>query len=672
MKPRAKADAKLAGALRAFDASGLSKSANVPMTVFRPMSGDAHVIKLDKPVALSEARVIAERLMRNDSGVEYAEPDIRAYPMATTPSDPGYLPYQWHYFAPADAVGGANLPDAWDITKGSASITVAVIDTGYRQHADLGTVLQGYDFIDNTQMANDGGGRDSDAQDPGDWVTTSDTWCDGGYADNSSWHGTHVAGTIAALMNNGIGGTGIAPNVKILPVRVLGKCGGNISDIVDGMRWAAGLAVPGVPANPTPAHVLNMSLGASGLCSTSFQEAADNVVAAGKVIVAATGNSASIHVGQPANCTGVIAVTAHAQDGSNASYADVGTVTAISAPGGDGDAAAGVYSLSNTGTTVPVADSYAVYQGTSMATPHVAGVVALMLSVKPSLTPAQVKSYLQSSARAHPAGTYCTTNGVNLCGSGLLDATGALSMISGAPPTVVITTPSQVVAPNATVSLAGSATVESPNIIETYLWTQLTGASVGVIGNAGTASATFTSPATGTYSFQLAATDNAGLTGTATATVRVNSAPVLTAVGAQTVPAGNALNFTVGATDVDGGTPIFHSVSLPTGSTLSAQGAFTWASATPMGSYTMTYYASDADGANSAEGTVNITVTVAAPSTGDGGGGGCLSIARSGGETPFGTSLFSVGILLLPSCALWVRRYFRRRERTVPVRHPLC
>ena len=148
VKPRAQADAKLASALQAFDASGLSKTANVPMTVFRPMSGDGYVVKLDQPVTLSEARVIAERLMRNDSSVEFAEPDRIMYPTATTPTDPGYLPYQWHYFAPAGTnLGGANLPDAWDVTKGSASITVAVIDTGYRQHADLGPVLPGYDFI---------------------------------------------------------------------------------------------------------------------------------------------------------------------------------------------------------------------------------------------------------------------------------------------------------------------------------------------------------------------------------------------------------------------------------------------------------------------------------------------------------------------------------------------
>jgi serine protease len=592
------------------------------------------------------------------------------YPTATTPTDPGYLPYQWHYFAPGGAnVGGANLPNAWDITRGSASISVAVIDTGYRQHADLGPVLPGYDFITDIFTANDGNGRDSDAQDPGDWVAVNE--CPGGNtADNSSWHGTHVAGTIAALMNNGIGGTGIAPNVKILPVRVLGKCGGLMSDVVDGMRWAAGLAVPGVPVNPNPADVLNLSLGGSGTCSTTEQRAVTDIVTAGKVIVAATGNASSISVGDPADCVGVIAVTAHTISGLRPTWANVGTETAISAPGGS----PGVFSLLNTGTTVPVADSYAIYQGTSMATPHVAGVIALMLSVKSSLTPAQVKSYLQSSARPFPAGSYCSTSG-GLCGSGLLDATGALSAIPAAPPTVVLTTPSQVVAPNTTVSLVGSATAEPPRSITTYHWTQLTGASVGGINNADTASATFTSPATGTYSFMLTATDSIGQAGTATATVRVNSAPVLTIVSAQTVTAGDALDFTVGATDVDGDTPIFHSISLPAGATLSAQGIFGWPSATPVGSYTMTYYASDPYGANSATGTVNITVAATPPSNssgGGGGGGGCMYVGGSGGVPLGDTSLVSVGVLLLPACALGFRRFFRRRERTVPIRHPLC
>ena len=656
VKPRTRADAKLASALQAFDASGLSKTANVPMTVFRPMSGDGYVIKLDQPVRLSEARVIAERLMRNDSSVEFAEPDRIMYPLATTPTEPGYLPYQWHYFAPAGThLGGANLPDAWDVTGGSASIIVAVIDTGYRQHADLGPVLPGYDFITNTLISNDGDGRDSDAQDPGNWVAAN--YCSAGSpASNSSWHGTHVTGTIAALMNNGIGGTGVAPGVRILPVRVIGKCGANLSDTADGMRWAAGLSVPGVPVNPTPAHVLNMSMGSPGACSATFKSAVDNVVNAGKVIVAATGNSGTMNIYQPANCVGVFAVTSHDMDGDNALTAEVGTGTMISAPGDS----PGIYSLSNTGTTIPAVDTYALKQGTSMAAPHVAGVVALMLSVKPSLTPAQIKSYLQSSARTFPAGTYCTSiQGTGLCGAGLLDAAGALYAIPAAPPAVVLTTPSQVVAPNTMVSIAGSATAETPRAIKTYHWTQVAGAAVGVINNANTASATFTSPPTGTYSFMLTATDTTLRTGTATATVRVNSPPVLTAVAAKSVTVGDAINFTVGATDVDGDTPIFHSVSLPAGATLSAQGAFSWPSATPVGNYTMTYYASDPDAANSAQGTVNITVAAVPPptSTSSGGGGGC-SISPEGkskDDSPLGAML----ALFSPLIFLVVRRRYK-------------
>ena len=669
VKPRAGVNGPLARALRAFDAGGLSKSARVPMKVFRPMSGDAHVIELDHPVTVSEARVIAERLMRNDAGIEFAEPDRWVRPTATTPTDPGYLPHQWHYFAPAGAnVGGANLPDAWDITKGLSSITVAVIDTGYRQHADLAPVLPGYDFISDPATANDGGGRDDDARDPGDWVAANECG-DGNAADNSSWHGTHVAGTIAATMNNGVGGTGIAPDVKIVPVRVLGKCGGPLSDVIDGMRWAAGLAVPDVPANPNPAHVLNLSLGVSGACTPTAQSAATDIVAAGKVIVAAAGNDGGTdNVTLPANCVGVIAVTAHTIAGLHPSWASSGPETTISAPGGD----PGIYSLSNIGTTVPATDGYAISEGTSSATPHVAGVVALMLSVNPSLTPAQVKSYLRSSARPFPAGGFCSTSG-GLCGAGLLDAAAALNAIPGVQPTVVITPASQIVAPSTTVSLVGSATAQPPRTITSYRWTQLTGGSVGVITNADTASATFTSPPTGIYSFLLTATDTIGLSGTATATVRVNSAPVLTPVEAQSVTDGAALAFTVGATDADGDTPIFHAISLPAGAMLSAHGTFDWPIATPAGSYTMTYYASDPFGASSTEGSVTITVAAApAPGGGGGGGGGCLSIARSPGEDPFVTSLFSVGILLLPACALGGRRFFLRPERTGPARHPLC
>jgi serine protease len=515
---------------------------------------------------------------------------------------------------------------------------VAVLDNGYRPHADLDSVLPGYDFISRSDVANDRGGRDADASDPGDGVAENECGA-GTSASASSWHGTHVAGTIAALMDNtglaGPHGTGIAPGVKILPVRVIGKCGGFTSDIADGMRWAAGINFMGSPSvNTKPAQVLNMSLSGSGACSAMFQSAVDDVVHAGKVIVVAAGNEGSATVGQPANCTGVIAVTAHAIDGDNANYANIGTHIAISAPGGgcgsfSTSCAAfasangrGVYSLSNTGTTTPMADSYSAKIGTSMAAPHVSGVVALMLSKALSmtpaqiLTPAQIKSYLQSSARPHPDNTICTDSRfIGLCGAGLLDALAALNKVIDLAPIVSLTNAYQVVAPNAVVSL--SSTDTATRSILSYEWAQQAGTTVGVIAGAATANATFTAPMTGTYSFKHTVTDSAGKTSTATATVRVNSAPVLIAVADQTVMAGDTLSFKVGATDADGDTPAFRMEQLPSGgATLDpATGVFSWPNAAPAGTYTMTYYAGD--GFDSTQGNVTITV-VARPSSGGG------------------------------------------------------
>ena len=637
VKPRYRVGDQLNNELRVRDASGLARTSNVPMSVVRPMSDGAHVVRLDHPVTLSEARVITARLMR-DNSVELAEPDRIMRPLSVTPNDPGYATYQWTLQPPSyPNSGGANLPDAWGITMGSNIVTVAVLDTGYRQHVDLATVLPGYDFISDVPAANDGDGRDTDARDPGDWITVAEDASgifSGCGVSDSSWHGTHITGIIAALLNNGIGMAGIAPNAQILPVRVLGKCGGYTSDIVDGMRWAAGLAVPDVPANPYPAQVLNMSLGSSGNCSRTYQSAVTSVIDAGKVIVASTGNDGFTSVGEPANCIGVIAVTAHAIDGDNAWYATVGPETTISAPGGGCGGSSypnrctpansvKIYSLMNTGTTVPASDSYIAYSGTSMATPHVAGVAALMLSLDPTLTPAQIKSYLQSSARPHPPGTICTIY-PGQCGAGLLDAYQALNIVRTSMPPPVVTLGSgipPVVAPGDIVTLSGSATVRAGWDIS-YAWTQQTGPSSVAISNANSAIASFTAPPTGIYSFMLTATDGSGQTGTATATIRVNSPPVLNAVPTQTVTAGQALNFAVTASDVDGDTPIFHPVSLPAGATLSATGNFSWPDATPAGSHSMTYYASDND-ANSSQGTVNITVD-AAPVVSSGGGGGSL------------------------------------------------
>ncbi len=379
----------------------------------RPMSGGAHVVRITQglQVAGSQStaqtlRLAAQQLMA-DPDVLYAEPDALMHPMLV-PNDPMYSS-QTNYF---DPVGGIDLPAAWSITTGSTSVVIAVIDTGIRPHVDLaGRTVAGYDFISDPSVSNDGDGRDADPSDPGDY----------GCGSNSSWHGTHVSGTIGAASNNGIGVTGVNWVSKILPARVLGVCGGYTSDIVDAMRWSAGIAVTGVPTNANPARVENLSLGGSGSCSNTFQSAVDDVVAQGTVVVVAAGNdNADAANTQPASCNNVIAVAAINQQGGRASFSNFGSKVAIAAPG------VSVLSTLNAGTTTPGADSYAYYSGTSMATPHVTGVASLILSQNPSMTPAQVKARLQATARAFPTGTGsdCTTA---LCGAGIVDAGAAVA-----------------------------------------------------------------------------------------------------------------------------------------------------------------------------------------------------------------------------------------------------
>jgi len=445
----------------------LSTLAGTPLKMFRPMSGGAHVIVLPGFVSLVEARQIAARIA-TDPNVEYAEPDQLMRPFFT-PDDPGYMTNQWHYKDVGTETAAANLPLAWDITTGDPSIIVAVLDTGITEHADIdsdisdgsGRVVAGYDFITTDEegalissfRANDGDGRDNDALDPGDWITDLENlgFDSGGVLagcriDNSSWHGTHVAGTIGAQTNNTFGVAGVAGGgtstgaVKIMPVRVLGKCGGYVSDIADAMRWAAGVLVrPGgqnatdFPDNPTiPARVINMSLGGSGVCDITFQSAVDDVTAAGTLVVVAAGNEAQNAANvSPASCNGVVTVAALRRDGARASYSNFGSTVELAAPGGDGPLTGdNIYSTYNSGTTTPVADAYAWLGGTSMATPHVAGVAALVLSVDPTLTPAEVSTILQTSARAFITGTGldCTTT---TCGAGMLDANAAVILAAG-------------------------------------------------------------------------------------------------------------------------------------------------------------------------------------------------------------------------------------------------
>lgn len=631
IKPRARGGEQMAAALANRDTAAMSRLVGAKLSAFRKMSSGAHVVRLAKPVPLSEARAMAVRMMQNGS-VEMAEPDRIMRPLFT-PNDPRYATEQWHYQAPSRSnLGGANLPKAWDVTKGNPSVVVAVLDTGIRPHEDIDStaVLPGYDFITNfsskaAPRANDGNGRDPDATDPGDYVTTEDFCYDpeDPSQNNSSWHGTHVAGTIIASMSNQVGGTGIAPNVKVLPVRVLGTCGGLVSDIIDGMYWAVGR---GSPANSTPARVLNMSLGGTpGPCSKSLQDAVDVVTAEGAVIVAATGNENTIDVLQPANCNGVIAVTAHSIDADKAEYATIGPQTSLSAPGGGcsetsfirGNCRVGnsvsVLSTVNAGTTIPSNDTsaYAAYAGTSMAVSHVSGVAALLFSRNASLTPSRVKSLLQTYARPFPATSVCVTDPAyaNQCGAGLLDAQAAVAAanpVSG-PPQLVLVTPDSVVGPMTQVALTATAIPSPTNTLASYQWVQLTGQPVA-LNNANTQTASFTAPATGTLSFQVTATDSAGRSSVATVIVRVNSPPVAAVVPAQSVPAGQTLNVNLPATDADGDAITYTLLSGPDGPTLDPlTGLLTWNVGAPVGPYLLTYAVSDQDGSTQGSVTVNVT-----------------------------------------------------------------
>ncbi|MGN6701730.1 MAG: S8 family serine peptidase [Burkholderiaceae bacterium] len=646
VKPKPYGAQKLYQALAEPGGATLSRIAGVHLAVARHMSGGAQVLRFDAPIRIEKAREVAARMMAGGEAAS-VEPDRIMHASAPyTPGDPLYQTYQWHYMAPATYAGGANLPNAWSVTKGDAGIVVALLDTGIRPHEDLssGSILPGYDFMTNFSAtnqprSNDGSGRDADPADPGDYALPGDFCYDAGDpgVNDSSWHGTHVAGTLIAAMDNAKGGTGVAPGVRLLPVRVLGTCGALSSDIIDAMRWAVGLAVPNAPANPTPANILNMSLGGAGACSPAYQSAVDDVMAAGATIFAATGNGNTIAVEEPANCRGVVAVTAHAIDGDVTNYANIGPETALSAPGGgcgDTNSRAGACNAENTGNnryvlstynkgkTVPDPDQgvYAGAAGTSMAVPHAAGVAALMLSRDNTLTPARVRSYLQLSARAFPAGAAClgVDSYVGNCGAGLLDAERALSIVDAAPPAVNVDQAVMIVAPGTRVALSASAEAGRGHTLGSTGWSQTGGASVGALSVGGTpASASFTAPATGKYAFTFSATDEASRTSSAAVRVIVNSPPVPSSVAPQSVITGQSLRFTLAATDADGDTPVFTAAGLPPGATLSPDGVFDWPSAAAPGDYLLSYYASDAY-ADSPTSSVTIHVTPA-PS---GGGGG--------------------------------------------------
>ncbi|MEV7135672.1 S8 family serine peptidase [Arthrobacter sp. NPDC093128] len=398
----------------------VTRNVGVRVTDVRGTAAGARVLRAERTLDAGETEK-ALAALKGDPAVEYAEPDIRMYRTAE-PNDP-YYPLQWGLQS-GGAAGTMNMPDAWSLNRG-AGVVVAVVDTGITSHSELNaSVLPGYDMMSDPAYSRDSSGRDANPRDEGDW-TPAGMCGDGGPASPSSWHGTQVAGIIAAAANNSSGITGVAPEAKILPVRALGPCGGYMSDIADGIVWAAGGSVAGLPVNPNPARVINLSLGADVPCPATFQSAVNFAYESGVAVIAAAGNENRPAADtSPSNCQNVISVAALTRTGNLAPYSNYGAAVDVAAPGGDmtQNPADGIVVPFNQGTQAPAAETYAYSEGTSMAAPHASGLAALLMSRLGDLaTPANLEARLKATSTKNVA---CADK---TCGSGLLQGTAALN-----------------------------------------------------------------------------------------------------------------------------------------------------------------------------------------------------------------------------------------------------
>ncbi|MXV07892.1 S8 family peptidase, partial [Xanthomonas sp. LMG 9002] len=437
-----------------ISSNGLTLRSAVSAKVLRDMAVPGwHVVQTSRHLSDSERAAFINEL-KADPSVESVQVDrlyqrldeasVRGPAVAaaasTTPNDPAYAKLQWNF---NNAVGGVNAEQGWTRSTGKG-VVVAVVDTGVvKNNPDLAAnVLPGYDMITDhrvSRRATDG--RAPGGDDLGDWVEAD--YCvplgaSGNAPENSSWHGSHVSGTIAQVTNNNLATAGLAYDAKILPVRVLGSCGGFGSDIADGMLWAAGLPVDGLPTNPNPAEVINMSLGSSGpdSCPQLYQDAIDKINAKGTIIVVAAGNSnADAGTYTMSSCSGVISVGASRINGGRASYSNYGTRVDLAAPGGGGDVDGNpggyIFQVINGGTQSPTSDwQIGGMAGTSMASPHVAAAVALVQSIaKTPFTWTGMRELLRASARPFPVAIATNTP----IGTGILDVDMLLQMVTNPP-----------------------------------------------------------------------------------------------------------------------------------------------------------------------------------------------------------------------------------------------
>lgn len=592
--------------------------------------------------------------LRADPAVAYAESDYRRHILAT-PDDPLFLAQQWHLKNDASTPSAIDALGAWETTQGSDGIVIAVVDTGVRfDHPDLGRaaaagrLLDGYDFITDLATANDGDGPDADASDPGDW-------CQGS---SSSWHGTLVSGIIGAATNNAIGIAGITWSGRILPVRGLGKCGGDDSDLIPAVLWAAGIHVSGVPDNPNPARIINLSLGSAGSCPASWQDAISQVVARDVLVVVAAGNESG-PVGSPANCRGVAAIAALRHAGTKVGFSNLGREVALGAPGGNcvnlgGACLYSIDSTTNDGITTPGASTYTdqinFNVGTSFSAPIVAGIAALMTAVNDRLGATHLIARLQSGSRpfprspdasvpdchvptsgsdVQPSECNCTTG---TCGAGMANARGSVN--EALRPLAVPTADPTTAASGQTVALDGSGSFASNNrSIAGYAWSVVSSSGdPPVIANANLQNASFTATSSSVVTLRLTVTDNEGAQDSADIDVSA-SAPVTVTVspGTASVSAGGGTQAFTATVENASNTGVTWQVEGVTGGnstvgSISTTGLYLAPIIVPSSATVTVSAVSNADISRSGSAQVTITRKLPDSSGGNSGGGGAIDV----------------------------------------------